>query len=221
MQDHNVSITKNTRVSNKAFGLSFIPIFGSQSIVQASRQVGDRTIMHLGWATLALSIVTALSGNFLIVLLLQICLATWLKFRPSKVLPLPPLHKVDVNHCSKNDLVHVLDLPIVYANDIDLIRKEGHLFTHLEELVNIAGLPEEQVRRIAPQVDFLYNTQIDSNHTWRQLNLLTASEMHSRGVELAVAQKIVEERTRKGDYRSAVDVKRRTGLAFRTYESLV
>lgn len=229
MSTPNLSLPKNASVTNKAFLLSFIPILGGLSIVKESHRLGDRTATQLSWATFALAIVTALAGHLLTAWLLQICLVIWLKAkhsakRSAKRSQAPtthPLVQVDFNTCSKNDLVHVLDLPIVYANDIDLIRSEGYLFTHLEELTNIAGIPNEHVRRIAPQLIFSYHTQIDNNHTWRQLNNLTASEMETRGIASGVAQKIIEERTQKGDYHSAVDVKRRTGLTFRSYENLV
>jgi len=208
-------------MTNRAFVLSFLPIIGGLSIIKESDRLGHRTIKHLGWAIFALSLVIALVGNIFVVWLLQIYLAIWLKIGRTQP-PMPAaIQQVDFNTCSKHDLVYVLNLPIVYANDIELIRSEGYLFTHLEEISAIAGLPEAQVRRIAPQVIFSYNTQIDENHTWRQVNILTAEEMAARGVMLAIAQQIVEERIQRGDYRSAVDIKRRTGIAFQAYQQLV
>ncbi|MEL7223363.1 MAG: helix-hairpin-helix domain-containing protein [Cyanobacteria bacterium P01_D01_bin.36] len=234
MPHSDLDLTQKPRVTYKAFLLAFIPILGGLSIVKESDRLRDRTTTHLAWAAFALSLVTALSGHFLTAWLVQIALAIWLKAKhtgpfnaglshagPSSTSIAPSIQQVDLNTCSKNDLVRVLNLPIVYANDIDLIRAEGYLFTYAEELTAIAGIPEAHVRRIAPQLIFAYHAQIEENHTWRQLNVLTVGEMLARGVEGAIAQKIVEERTSNGDYRSAVDVKRRTGLPFRTYENLV
>jgi len=220
MSNAKLSVTPSTQVSHNGFWLSFVPVFGGLSIVRESTRLGDTKAMQLGWGVFALSIVTALGGSFTFAWLLQIGLAVWLRTQHTQP-PAPPLVQVDFNSCSKHDLVRVLNIPIVYANDIDLIRNEGHLFTHAEELSEIAGLPDELVLRIAPQLIFSYDAQKDDDHTWRQINFLTASEMVARGVDAIAAQKIVEERTLRGDYRSAVEVKRRTGVAFRQYQKLV
>ena len=210
----------NSKVSDNAFYLCFVPILGSLSIVYESNRLGDRNCVKLGWAALAFSIISAAGGSFWFAWVVQIGLATWLRNTHVATLEPAPLAKVDFNSCSKHDLVRVLNIPIVYANNIELLRNEGYLFTHAEELTEIAGLPEEQVRQIEPQLIFTYSAQKDDNHTWRQLNFLSASEMASRGLAPAVAERIVEERSR-GDYRSAIEIKRRTGLAFRDYQTLV
>lgn len=221
MPNETLATTQNTQVSHNGFWLSFIPVLGGLSIVRESNRLGNHKCMQLGWGVFALSIVTALAGSFTFAWLLQIGLAIWLKTQHGKPPAPPPLAQVDFNSCSKHELVRVLNIPIVYANDIDLIRNEGHLFTHAEELVEIAGIPEDLVARIQPQLIFSYDAQKDEDHTWRQLNVLTASEMVARGVSAIAAQKIEDERTLHGDYRSAVDVKKRTGVAFRAYQTLV
>jgi len=218
------ALAQQQKVSGNAVLLSFIPVFGGLAIVQESKRLGDRKFTNYGWGVFAFAIFSLIAGNISLSWVIQIGLIFWLKSQHEKAtqsVDPQPLRKIDFNNCSKHDLVHVLNLPIVYANDIDLIRNEGHLFTHIEELIDIAGVPEEHVLRIAPQLIFSYDAQKDDDHTWRQMNFLTASEMESRGLERAIAQKIVEERTQNGDYRSAVDVKRRTKIAFRHYQTLV
>ena len=216
------ALAQQQRVSGNALLLSFIPIFGGLAVVQESKRLSDRKFTNYGWAVFVFAIFSTVAGNITLSWIIQIGLIFWLKSRHDAPVSEPePLQKIDFNSCSKHELVHVLNLPIVYANDIDLIRNEGYLFTHIEELIDIAGIPEEHVLRIAPQLIFSYDAQKDDDHTWRQMNFLTASEMESRGVEAAIAQKIVEERTQNGDYRSAVDVKRRTKIAFRHYQALV
>lgn len=214
------STLKNAQMDANAFWLSFIPVLGGLAIVREGNRLSAPKFSQLGWGVFALSVVTAIGGNIGLAWLLQIALAFWFKRSYALVSP-PPLPQVDFNGCSKNDLVRVLGLPIVYANDIDLIRNEGYLFTHAEELTEIAGIPEEQVRRIEPQLIFTYDVMKDGDASWRRVNVLSPSEMAAFGVTAEVAQKIVDERTRQGDYRSAVDVKRRTGIAFRDYKRLI
>lgn len=64
--------------------------------------------------------------------------------------------KVDINQCSKDDLVYRLGLPIVYANKIEAIRAQGHMFTHVEELTTLAGIPSDLGHKIEPLIAFNY-----------------------------------------------------------------
>lgn len=214
-------LTAKSQVSSNAFYLCFVPVLGSLVILYESNRLGDHTCLKIGWAVLALSVLSALGDAIGLGWIAQAVAAIWLRNRHTHIPETPTLAKVDFNGCSKHDLVRLLDIPIVYANDIELLRNEGYLFTHVEELVDIAGLPEEQVRKIEPQLIFSYSAQKDDNHTWRQLNCLTALEMEARGLSATAAEKIVANRNDRGDYRSAIDVKRRTGLPFRDYQALV
>lgn len=64
--------------------------------------------------------------------------------------------KVDFNRCSKDDLVYKLGLPIVYANKIESLKAQGHMFTHLEELTALAGVPQQSCEAIEPLIAFNY-----------------------------------------------------------------
>lgn len=219
MTNTKITAVKSSQLSPNAFWLSFIPVFGSLAIVREGNRLRDNKFAQLGWLILGLSIVLALVDGLFVAWLLQIGVSFW--FRNQYINVPEPIIQVDFNRCSKHDLVRVLDLPIVYANDIDLIRNEGYLFTHAEELTEIAGVPEEQVRRIAPRLIFSYSAMQDEGASWRRVNFLSADEMQTWGIAPEVAQKIVEERVQRGDYRSAVAVKTRTGIPFRDYKRLV
>ncbi len=209
----------NSQLSPNAFWLSFIPLFGGLAIVREGNRLSDTKFTQLGWAVFALSLALAVADGLALAWLLQIALAIWFRSEYAKA-PAVPLRQVDFNSCSKHDLVRVLDLPIVYANDIDLLRNEGYCFTHAEELTEIVGIPEEQVARIAPRLIFAYHAARDGAGSWRRVNFLSVGEMQRLGVDGAIAQQIIEERQR-GDYRSAIEIKRRTGLPFRAYKKLL
>jgi DNA uptake protein ComE-like DNA-binding protein len=219
MANAKLTVSKDSQLSANAFWLSFIPLFGALAIVREGNRLSDTKFTQLGWAAFALSLVMAFSSSLAFAWFVQISIAIWFKSQYTYVAP--PVPTVDFNSCSKHDLVRLLDLPIVYANDIDLIRNEGYLFTHAEELTEIAGVPEEQVNRIAHRLIFAYDAMRDGSASWRRVNFLSASEMETFGVTPEVAQKIVEERIQRGNYRSAVDIKRRTGIAFRDYKRLL
>ncbi|WP_121971030.1 helix-hairpin-helix domain-containing protein [Leptolyngbya sp. BC1307] len=210
----------NPQLSPNAFWLSFIPLFGGLAIVREGNRLSDTKFTQLGWVVFALSLALAVADGLMLAWLLQIGLAIWFKLEYGKA-PAAPLTLIDFNTCSKHDLVRVLDLPIVYANDIDLLRVEGYCFTYAEELTEIVGIPEEQVARIAPRLIFAYHAARDGATSWRRVNFLSADEMQGLGVDGAIAQKIVDERNHSGDYRSAIEIKRRTGLAFRAYKKLL
>ncbi|MEL6353642.1 MAG: helix-hairpin-helix domain-containing protein [Cyanobacteria bacterium J06627_28] len=205
---------------SETFWLTFVPIVGNLFVIRESNRVRDITIARAGWIVFGLSLILGWGEWFLLVWIVQIGLALWLRSQHLIPLPTPP-QKVNFNSCSKNDLVRILDLPIVYANDIDLARAEGFIFTHAEELSEIAGLPEEQVERIRHQLIFSYDEKQDGISSWRRINVLSPREMTAEGINADTANKIVAERETNGDYRSAMDIKRRTGISFWQYRDLI
>ncbi|MFN3925785.1 MAG: helix-hairpin-helix domain-containing protein [Pseudanabaenaceae cyanobacterium] len=128
---------------------------------------------------------------------------------------------VDINTCSKDVLVKSLGIPIVYANDIIALRESGYVFTYPEELTEIVGIPEPMVEKIASKLRFSYDIRQESFTSWRRANNLSVEELVSLGVELGVAQKLVEERTRSGSYRSIADITKRTGIPIERFRVLI
>jgi DNA uptake protein ComE-like DNA-binding protein len=128
--------------------------------------------------------------------------------------------KIEINSCSKNDLVNVLGLPIVYANDIDSLRAEGHIFTSLEELHDILEIPNSTLQKIAPMVVFSYDYRQESGYSWKRVNSMTADDLMAIGIESNIAIAIAEERQRRGEFKSIMDVKKRTGIPFSAYKQL-
>jgi len=136
-----------------------------------------------------------------------------------RVLALRP--KIDINTCSKDDLVRGLGLPIVYVNDIFALRASGHIFTHLEELTEIVGVPQETVQRIGSAITFSYDPKQESYVSWRRANSFSVEELMAVGLTEQVARVIVEGRTRGGQYRSIADISQRTGLPIEAFRALI
>jgi DNA uptake protein ComE-like DNA-binding protein len=215
---------------------SLIPGFGGLALVYAGHKSNIRS--WIGWgAGITLAALALSSTNFAFAIwIAQIVTAFSLKRRyliktAPRGLLLPETTtkaellakvrgKIDINECTKDDLVKVLGLPIVYANDIESLQNEGYIFTHAEELSEIAGVPESHVQRIAPMICFSYNYQKEARFTWKRLNVLSPEELIRDGLDRAVAEKIVRERQKKGEYKSVVDVKRRTGLPLDSYRHI-
>jgi DNA uptake protein ComE-like DNA-binding protein len=128
--------------------------------------------------------------------------------------------KVDINSCSKNDLVNVLGLPIVYANDIDSLRDEGHIFTSLEELHDVLEIPNATLKKIEPLVIFSYDYRQEAGYSWKRINSMTADDLVGLGLEPNVAKAIAAERQSRGEFKSIMDIKKRTGIPFSAYRHL-
>jgi len=136
-----------------------------------------------------------------------------------RVLALRP--KIDINTCSKDDLVRGLGLPIVYVNDIFALRASGHIFTHLEELTEIVGVPQETVQRIGSAITFSYNPKQESYVSWRRANSFSVEELMAVGLTEQVARAIAEGRAKSGQYRSIADISQRTGLPIEAFRALI
>ncbi|SRR5579883_875310 len=217
--------------------LSLFPGFGGLAISYAGYKSNTQAWIAIGLGCTALALVTSSSGLAVWIWLTQFAIAFYLKRQflvktYPKHLAIPndgdlikqiseTRKRVDINDCSKNDLVNGLGIPIVYANDIEALRNEGFIFTHLEELSEIIGIPESKVTMIAPLITFSYDHKKELNVSWKRLNTFSLKEFIDFGLLPEVAQKIVRERERGGDYKSLVDVKRRTGILFASYQSLM
>ena len=128
--------------------------------------------------------------------------------------------KIDINTCSKNDMVNTLGLPIVYANDIESLRNEGHIFTSIEELHDIIEIPNATLRKIEPMITFSYDYRQEAGYSWKRINSMNVDDLIGLGIEPNAAKAIAEERQRRGDFKSIMDIKRRTGIPFSAYRHL-
>ncbi|MBN3962800.1 helix-hairpin-helix domain-containing protein [Nostoc sp. NMS8] len=215
---------------------SLIPILGGFAIAYGGYKSKTKTWIVIGIIISALAFAFSANNFALAIWMAQIAVAFYLrksflvKTYP-KNLPIPEEQelanlvasnrdKVDINECSKNELVNYLGLPIVYANNIESLMNEGYVFTHVEELIEIAGIPEKQVARITPLITFGYNHKKEADFSWKRLNTYSTPELIACGLDGAIAEQIVAERQRRGEYKSLIDVKQRTGLPLTTYQHI-
>ncbi|PZU98292.1 MAG: hypothetical protein DCE90_04005 [Pseudanabaena sp.] len=217
---------------------SFVPALGGAAIAYAGVKASSNVWIGVGASLMVATIALApISGTVAgLIWVAQVFTAFTIKREYlaksyPKNLPLPAdpqlfaaiaAHrpKVEINSCSKNDLVNVLGLPIVYANDIDLLRSEGHIFTSLEELHDIIEIPNTTLKRIEPMVIFSYDYRLEATYSWKRVNLMTADELIAVGVEPTAANAIVAERQKNGDFKSVMDIKKRTGIPFSSYQKI-
>jgi len=216
--------------------LSLIPALGGLAIAYAGYKSKTNAWIVLGVGFTGLGFILSSSSVVGLIWLAQIGVAFYLKTRflakvYPKNLPIPEetelanlvansRNKIDINECSKNELVNTLGLPIVYANNIESLLNEGYIFTHTEELTEIAGIPENHVARIAPMITFSYDYKKEADFSWKRLNIYSTEQLVGCGLDAAIAEKIIAERQRRGDYKSLIDVKQRTGLPLATYRHM-
>ncbi|HAC65807.1 MAG TPA: comEA protein [Cyanothece sp. UBA12306] len=218
------------------FWLAFIPVFGCLAISYGGRKLKKNNIIFLGILGFIASIIIYDSSFILAIFLSQIGTAYYLKerwivtsrnnptffsARNTRNLDRMNQEKIDINTCSKDELVYHLNLPIVYANDIDTVRRSGYLFTHVEELHEIAGLPENYIKKLAPLVTFSYDINKEIDISWQRLNSYSIEQLIEDGLEKTIAQKIVDERNKNGIYKSVMDIQKRTELPIDCYRHLI
>ncbi len=214
---------------------SFIPTFGGLAITYAGNKTKTSKWIWSGVGFVALSILLSSTELIAIIWLAQIGTAFYLKKNyliktSAKRLPRKDVYtarliaknkrRIDINNCTQNDLVYTLNLPIVYANDIQALLQEGYIFTHLEELSEVAGIPENYLKKIEPLIAFSYDIHKEADVSWRRLNYWSLEELIACNIEPSAAQKIIEERA-NGTYKSLIDVRKRTGIPINLYRHLV
>ena len=217
------------------FWVAAIPVVGGLGIIYAGHKTNRSA--WLIWGMLATSLGVALSSSHLLgfVWLAQIAIACGIKdnylktvrhnhrleeAEAKKILP-KTTQRIEINNCSKDELVHGLGLPIVYANEIESARYEGHIFTHVEELMDIAGIPDSYLARLESLVIFSYDINKEANFSWRRCNSFSEQELVSCNLKPSVAAAIVRERNARGSYQSFPDLRRRTGLTISDLKSLL
>jgi hypothetical protein len=219
---------------------SLCPVFGALTIAYAGYLTKTDKWLKIGGGISAVLLLASLaSQSWLIYLAVPIQLAIAMSIKNTYLIKIAPRGailptdrqtaqlianirgQVDINKCSKDDLVYILGLPIAYANNIELLKSEGYMFTHLEELTELADVPDKYCQAIEPIIAFNYYEKSPEPKDWQRLNILPMSELIELGLDRASAMVICDERQLHGAYRSLVEVKRRTGIPLNLYKHLI
>jgi hypothetical protein len=219
---------------------SLCPVFGALTIAYAGYLTKTQKWLQIGGGMSAILLLASLtSQSWLIYLAVPIQFAIAMSIKNTYLIKSAPRGailptdrqtaqlianvrgRVDINKCSKDDLVHILGLPIAYSNNIELIKSEGYMFTHVEELNGLADVPEKYCEAIEPMIAFNYYEKSADPIDWQRLNILPMSELIELGLDPDSATVICNERQLHGAYRSLVEVKRRTGLPINLYKHLI
>jgi Helix-hairpin-helix motif len=220
---------------------SLCPVFGALTIAYAGYLTKTNRWLQIGIGISAGLLLASMFGlSWLVILALPVQLAIAIKIKNPYLIKSTPRGtilptdrqtarmiaeirgKVDLNKCSKDDLVYILGLPIVYANNIELIKAEGYMFLQIEELNTLADVPAKYCEAIEPMVVFNYYEDPTVNAIdWQRLNILPAAELIELGLDRSSAEVICNERQLHGAYRSLIEVKRRTGLPINLYKHLI
>lgn len=219
--------------------ITWIPVIGGGAIAYAGYVIKNNTWILLGMGLVGISAIAAILFGFRAEVLGAMYLGqvvAGLMFKQEFLVKSYPRHlplpkdlklfqavaaerpKIEINTCSKDDLVNRLGMPIVYANDVLAMREDGYIFTYPEELTEILGIPTATVQKISAFITFSYYQE--QEYSWQRVNYLRIEELVSLGLELKVAVAIAQERELNGDYRSLMDIKKRTGILFSSYRQL-
>ena len=216
---------------------SLIPFIGSLGTIYAGIKINRFSWINTGIFLTTLNIVLSSTHLVGFVWLGQIAIAFCLKdefierisdsqqleraTKNSNLLLPQTTQKIDINNCSKDDLVYGLGLPIVYANEIESAQLEGYIFTHFEELADIAGIPDYYRQQLEPLVTFNYYLRKEADFSWRKCNTLSEEELIACNIEPSVVAKIIAEREQKGLFRSFPELRKRTGLPLQKLTALL
>jgi DNA uptake protein ComE-like DNA-binding protein len=213
--------------------LACVPIVGSLALIYIGSKTKNSLCFNLGWGCVIASFILTTNGAIVFVAIGQIGVALYarqqilgidnnssIEGRTYRTLKAKK-QKIDINSCSKDELVYYLSLPIVYANNIEFLRDKGYIFTHLEELNEIADIPISYLSRLAPLIEFQYDVKKEGILSWRKLNNYSLDELVACGLEGEIALAIIRERENKGEYKSVVDLVLRTGLPLHKYRHLL
>ena len=217
--------------------LSTIPIVGSLSIIYAGNKVNRFSWINTGIFLTTLNIVLSSTHLLGFVWLGQILVACCLKdkfieetnhfqkaffnHREDNLLLPRATEKIDINNCSKDDLVYGLGLPIVYANEIESAHNEGYIFTHIDELVDVVGIPDRYKPTLESLIIFSYDIKKEADFSWRKCNTFTKDELIACNLSSEIATKIIQEREKGGMYKSFPDLRKRTGLPLKKLTALL
>lgn len=121
---------------------------------------------------------------------------------------------LDVNRATVDDWLQLPGLSIRQAQGLVRLRQVGVQFHCLEDVAAALGVAATQLVPLAPVLSFCYYDDHSGVLPCLSLNQVTASQLCAvPGMPPALAQAVVQERSRRGPYQDLADLQRRVGLA--------
>lgn len=121
---------------------------------------------------------------------------------------------LDVNRATVDDWLRLPGLSIRQAQGLVRLRQAGVQFHCLEDMAAALGVAAAQLSPLAPVLSFCYYDNLSGALPSLSLNQATADQLCAvPGMPLALAQAVVQERSRRGPYHDLADLQRRLGLA--------
>lgn len=215
--------------------LAFFPTLGGLAIAYAGAKIRNNKWIFLGLGCFVGSLLfSSIEGAVILLWLAQIGMAfnfrhDFIKLSGSRIAgasdfvskTIRASSQIDINECSKDELVRLLNIPIVYANNIEFAKKEGFIFTYLEELVDVAGLPSSYLNKLKTAIIFRYDLKKEGDVSWYRFNSFTTEQLSQCGIGSEYAKLIVADREKRGSFSSVVDVIRRTGIPLKECEKIL
>ncbi|WP_026072352.1 ComEA family DNA-binding protein [Nodosilinea nodulosa] len=121
---------------------------------------------------------------------------------------------VDVNQATVDDWLRLPGLSIRQAQGLVRLRQAGVQFHCLDDVAAALGVAPTQLRPLAPVLSFCYYDEHSGTLPRLGLNQATAGQLCGLpGISPALAQALVQERSRRGPYQDLADLQRRLELA--------
>ncbi|HZG41301.1 MAG TPA: ComEA family DNA-binding protein [Nodosilinea sp.] len=129
---------------------------------------------------------------------------------------------LDVNRATVDDWLRLPGLSIRQAQGLVRLRQAGVQFHCLEDLAAALGVASTQLTPLAPVLSFCYYEEHSGALPCLSLNQATVPQLCGvPGMPAALAQAVVQERSRRGPYQDLADLQRRLGLAPELIQTLM
>jgi DNA uptake protein ComE-like DNA-binding protein len=122
---------------------------------------------------------------------------------------------IDVNRASADDWLRLPGISIRQATLLAQLSAGGVIFHSLDDVAAALGVPPSQLEPIAPVLRFyFYDAEAPSFLQPIDANWATVEQLERLpGIDRALAECIVSDRQRRGNFRSLVDLQRRLHLS--------
>lgn len=129
---------------------------------------------------------------------------------------------VDVNRATVDDWLRLPGISIRQAQGLVRLRQAGVQFHCLDDIAAALGVAPAHLRPLVPVLSFCYYDEHSGTLPALSLNQATVHQLCGLpGMSAALAQAMVQERSRRGPYQDLADLQRRLGLAPEIVQSLM